>query len=141
MELKHAFSNYYQDLRPVMIPTFEKYLNPAPKIERQFVYDTLAHVPHLGLHYSKKRFHEMYNEMQSTTSRVDIKLTSANIMAIRDMARKSTERSISAMDSLAAYLVTVLNRTEEVPIWRIYNIIEVRHVYYYSVQLVDCMLR
>jgi hypothetical protein len=140
MELMHAFSNYYQDLRPVMIPTFEKYLDPVPKIERQFVYDTLAHVPHLGLQYSRKRFHEMYNEMQSTTSRVDIKLTSADIMAIRDMARKSTEMSISAMDSLAAYLVTVLNRTEDVPIWRIYNVIEVRYTYYPSVKLADCIL-
>jgi len=102
-----------------MIPTFEKFLDPVPKIERQFVYD---------------------NEMQLTTSRVDIRLTSADIMAIRDMARKSTEMSISAMDSLAAYLVTVLNRTEDVPIWRIYNVIEVRHTYHASVKLADCML-
>ncbi|KIM84836.1 hypothetical protein PILCRDRAFT_5880 [Piloderma croceum F 1598] len=126
MGLMLSISNYYQDLRPVMIPTFEKYLDPVPRIEQQYVYDTLAQVPHLGLHYSKERVHEMYNEMQSTTSRMDIKLDPADIMAIRDMARKSTEMSISAMDSLAAYLVTVLNKTEDVPIWRIYNVIEYR---------------
>jgi len=50
-----AWSNYYQDLRPVMVPTFEKYLDPVPKIEGQFIYDTLAQVPHLGIHYCIKK--------------------------------------------------------------------------------------
>jgi hypothetical protein len=120
----HAWSNYYQDLPPVMIPTFDKYFDPAPKIEQQFIYDTIAQVPHLGVHYSAKRFHEMYNEMVSTTSRVDVKLTFEEIMAIRDMVTKSTKTKVSTMDCLAAYFVTVLNRTEDVPIREISNLLQ-----------------
>jgi hypothetical protein len=135
-----AWSNYYQDLRPAMIPTFEKYLDPVPKIKRQFVYDVLAQVPHLGIHYSAKQFYKMFNEMQSTTSRVDIKSTFTEIMAIRAKAMKSTEMRVSTMDCLAAYLVTVLNRTEDVPIQEISNVIEVRHAYYSPMQLADCVL-
>ncbi|KIM79320.1 hypothetical protein PILCRDRAFT_564103 [Piloderma croceum F 1598] len=124
----HAWSNYYQDLAPEMIPTFEKYGDPAPKIERQFINDTLTQVPHLGVPYSTKMFHEMFSEMLSTTSRVDIKLTLEEILAIRDMATKSTTMRVSTMDCLAAYFVTVLNRTEDVPIWEISNAIEVKHI-------------
>jgi len=135
----HAWSNYYQDLPPEMIPTFEKFGDPAPKIERQFIYDTLAQVPHLGIQYSTKRFHEMFNEMLSTTSRVDIKLTVEEILAIRDMVTKSTKTKVSTMDCLVAYFVTVLNRTEEVPIREISNVIEVKHTQYSKVQLADYM--
>jgi hypothetical protein len=123
----HAWSNYYQGLLPEMIPTFEQYGDPAPKIERQLIYDTIAQVPHLGVHYSTKRFHEMFSEMLSTTSRVDIKLTFEEILAIRDMATKSTKMKVSTMDCLAAYFVTVLNRTEDVLIREISNVIEVKH--------------
>jgi len=122
----HTWSNYYQGLSPVTIPSFEKFLDPVPIIERQFVYDTLTQLPHLGVQYTAKVCDEMFNEMQSTTSRVAIKLTLAEIMAIHNVAQKSTEKRISAMDSLAAYLVTVLNRIEDVPIRRIANIIGVR---------------
>jgi hypothetical protein len=114
----------------VVIPTFERYLDPPPTIERQFVYDTLAQVPQLGVHYTTTKFNEMYGKIQSTTSRVDIKLTFAEIMAIHAMATKSTEMKISTMDSLTAYLVTVLNRTEDVPIRKIANVIDVRHAWY-----------
>ena len=110
-----------------MVPTFEKYLDPIPTIERQFVHDTLAQVPHLGVHYSSEKFCKMFNEMQSMTSRMDIKLTSAEIMAIRNMVIKSTEMRVSTMQCLAAYLITVLNRTEELPIRRIYNVIDVSY--------------
>src|ERR1700733_7052116 len=125
-----TFSNCYQDLRPVLIPTFEKYLHPAPKIERQFVYDTLVHVPYLGIQYSVKQFYELYSEMESTTSRVDIKLTQAEIMAIRNTGMKTTKAAVSTMDCLVAYLVTVLNRTDDMPISKIFNIIEVGHTWY-----------
>ena len=66
-----AWSNYYQDLRPAMIPTFEKYLDPAPKIERQFVYDTLVHVPYLGIQYSVKQFYELYGDEEYEGDGVD----------------------------------------------------------------------
>jgi len=45
---------------PAMISTFEIYLDPTPTIERQFVYDTFAQVPHLGVHYTGQSFREMY---------------------------------------------------------------------------------
>jgi hypothetical protein len=89
MGFMHAFSNYYQDLHPVMLPTFEKFLNPSPTLEGQFIYDTFAQVAHLGMDYSPTKFYEMYNEMQSSTSRVDIKLTLAELIAIRGTAIKS----------------------------------------------------
>lgn len=111
-----------------MKPTFEKYFHPVPQIERQFIYDTLPQIPQLGVNYKAETYHEMFNEMLSTTSRVDIKLTSAEIMAIYNMAKMTTVMRISTMDSLAAYLV--LNRTEDVPIQRIANVIGVRHAWY-----------
>jgi len=92
-----TWSDYYQDFSPATVPTFEKYLDQAPTIERQLVYDTLSQVPHLGVHYSTERFHEMFNEMQSTTSRVDIKLACEEIMTIRDIARKSTKIRVSTI--------------------------------------------
>jgi cbb3-type cytochrome oxidase cytochrome c subunit len=122
-----AWSNYYQDLRPVMVPTFEKYLDPVPKIEGQFIYDTLAQVPHLGIHYSIKKIDEMFNEMHSKTSRVDIRLTSAEIMAIRNKGIKNIKMRVSTMDCVVAYLVAVLNRTEDVPIHEVSSYIGVRH--------------
>lgn len=126
MEFMHTWSNYYQDILPVKILTFEKFLNPVPTIERHFVYDTFTQVPQLGVHYKAEMCHELLNEMQSKTSRVDIKLTLVEIMAIHNVTKKNTEKRISTMDSLIAYLVTVLNRTEDVPIQRIANIIDVR---------------
>lgn len=123
----HAFSNYYQDLRPTMTPTFEKYLDPVPTIERQFVYETLTQMPLMGIYYSTKRYSEMYNEIQSATCRVDIKFKLSEIMAIRDMAMKNVQAKVSTMDCLAAYLITVLNKTETLPISRIFNVIGVRY--------------
>jgi hypothetical protein len=122
-----VWSNYYQNRRPVVIPTFERYLDPPPTIERQFIYDTLAQVPQSGVHYMITKFYEMYGKMQSTTSRVDIKLTFEEIMAIHAIAIKGTEMKISTMDSLTEYLVTVLNGTEDVPIQRIANVSNVKH--------------
>jgi len=121
----HTWSNYYQDLPPAVIPNFDKYFDPAPKIEQPFIYDVLAQIPYLDVHYSAKRFHEMYNEMLSTTSRVDVKLTFKEIMAIRYMATRGTNMKVSTMDCLAAYFITVLNRTEDVPIRQISNLLQV----------------
>ena len=114
----------------MLIPTFEKYLDPALKIKRQFVYDTLVHVPYLGIQYSVKQFYELYSEMESTTSCVNFKLTQAEIMAIRNMGMKTTKVTVSTMDCLIAYLVMVLNRTDDMPISKIFNIIEVGHTWY-----------
>ena len=125
MGFMHTWSNYYQDL-PMTIPTFEKLLDPVPTIKRQFIYDTLTQVPQLGFHYRPKDCYEMFNEMHSTMSQVDIKLTHTKIMNIYSVAKQSTEKKISTVDSLTAYLVTVLNRIEDVPIRRIANIIGVR---------------
>jgi hypothetical protein len=133
MRVMHACSNYYQGLRPAMIPTFEKYLDPVPTIERQFVYDTFVKIPHLAVHYSADRLYQMYNEMQSTTSHVHIKLSLAEIMAIRAMVMRSTEIRLSTMDTLAAYLITVLNRIEDVPIQgRIFSVVDVRNTQFYQ---------
>jgi hypothetical protein len=66
--------------------------------------------------------------MQSSTSRVDIKLTLAVLIAIRGTAIKSAGERVSTMESLVAYLVTVLNRVEDVPIRRIFNVVEVSNV-------------
>jgi hypothetical protein len=110
-----------------MIPTFERYLDPPPTIERQFLYDTLTQVPQLGVQYTPIKFYQMFNEIQSTTSRVDIKLTFTEIMAIHATARKGTKMKISTMDSLTAFLITVLNKTEDVPIRKIANVIDVTH--------------
>ena len=82
-----------------MRPTFEKYIDPVPTIEREFVYDTLAQIPHLGVDYDAKRFYEMYSEMQLATSRVDIKLTLTELTAIHDMTIKSADVRVSTMDS------------------------------------------
>jgi hypothetical protein len=127
MRIIHAWSNYYQDRHPVMIPTFERYLDPPPTIERQFLYDTLTQVPQLGVQYTPIKFYQMFNEIQSTTSRVDIKLTFTEIMAIHATARKGTKMKISTMDSLTAFLITVLNKTEDVPIRKIANVIDVTY--------------
>jgi hypothetical protein len=55
------------------------------------------------------------------------------------MAIKSADVRVSTMDSLVAYLVTVLNRTEDVPIRRIFNVIDVRHMYYsYGYLTISC---
>jgi hypothetical protein len=118
-------SNYYQGLPAPMIPTFEKYLNPEPTIERQFVFDTLAQIPHLGIDYTAEKFYQMYSKMLSTTSRVDFKVTLAELTAIRDLANKSAGQRVSTMDSILAYLVTVLNATLEIPIQTIMHVVEV----------------
>jgi hypothetical protein len=120
-----AVSNYYQGLPAPMTPTFEKYLNPEPTIERQFVFDTLAQIPHLGVDYKAERFYQMYREMFLTTSRVDFKVTQAELIIISDLANKSAGQRVSTMDSIIAYLVTVLNSTLEVPIQTIIHVVEV----------------
>ena len=118
-------SNYYQGLLPEMIPTFEKYLNPEPVLERQFVFDTLTQVPHLGVDYKAEKFYQMYREMLSTTSLVDVNLTLEEMTVIRDLASKSAGGRMSMMDSVLAYLVTVLNSTLEWPIQTIIYVVGV----------------
>lgn len=66
--------------------------------------------------------------MMATTSRVDFKLNLQEIEAIKQSANTCPGfkgQNISKMDAVLAYFVTVLNKTEDVPIQRIINVIEV----------------
>jgi len=98
-----AFSNYYQDLPPPMVPTFEKYFTPDPTLERDLVKDVIPnvpYVPYLANLYELPVFFGLYNEMMTTTSRVDIKLSLAQLKAIKSMADETASIRACTMDAL-----------------------------------------
>ena len=71
----------------------------------------------------------MYADMLATTSRVDFKLTMEEISAIKAKVKQYPDaqgKRLSSMDAVLAYFVTVLDRTEDEPIQKIVNVIEVR---------------
>jgi hypothetical protein len=121
-----AFSNYYQDLPPPMVPTFEKYFTPDPTLERDLVKDVIPYVPHLTTLYELPVFFGLYNDMMTTTSRVDIKLSLAQLKAIKSMADETASIRVSTMDALVGYFITVLNRVSEQPIEQIVTVADVR---------------
>jgi hypothetical protein len=110
---------YYQDLHPVMIPTFQKYLDSVSKIKDQFIYDTLAQVPHLDIYYSIKQIN-----VENLLCGYQVDLHSNH--AIRHKAIKDKKMRVSMMDCVMAYLVTVLNRIKDVPIHEVSRYIRVR---------------
>ena len=64
--------------------------------------------------------------MMTTTSRVDIKVSLAQLKAIKSIADKTASIRISTMDALVAYFITVLNRVSEQPIGQIMTVASVR---------------
>jgi hypothetical protein len=121
-----AFSNYYQDLPPPMVPTFEKYFTPDPTLERDLVKDVIPYVPYLATPYELPVFFGLYNDMMTTTSRVDIKLSLAQLKAIKSMADETASIRVSTMDALVGYFITVLNRVSEQPIEQIVTVADYR---------------
>ena len=126
-----TLSIYYLDPNNITVqrPTFEKYTNPSPTIPHQHVHSTLAKIAHLGIDYSPDNFYKMYADMLATTSRVDFKLTMEEISAIKAKVKRYPDaqgKRLSSMDAVLAYFVTVLDRTEDEPIQKIVNVIEVR---------------
>ena len=109
-----------------MIPTFEKYFTPDPTLERNLVKDMIPYVQHLETGLELPVFLELYNEMMTTTSRVDVKLSLAQLKAIKSIADKTASIRISTMDALVAYFITVLNRVSEQPIGQIMTVASVR---------------
>lgn len=103
-------------------------MNPSPTIPAHDVRSTLAKIAHLGINYSPENFYKMYADMLGTTSRVDFKLTTEEVFAIKAMANQcpgAQGNRLSSMDAMLAYFVTVLDRTEDEPIQKIVNVIEV----------------
>jgi hypothetical protein len=107
------------------MPTFEKYLQPPPVLERHLVDDTLRLAPQLAEDMSLETFFALVQEEKATTSRVEIKFTSDQLRAIRTAAEREATNKISTSDALAGYLITVLNRISPVAIENVTNIISV----------------
>jgi hypothetical protein len=121
-----SLSDYYLGLTPAMIPTFEKYLQPSPVLERHLVEDTLCLAPQLAEDMSLSSFFELLQHKSAITSRVEVKFTSDQLKAIRSAAEREATNKISTSDALVAYLITVLNRISPVTIKNVTNIVNVR---------------
>jgi hypothetical protein len=109
-----------------MVPTFEKYFTPDPTLERDLVKDVIPYVPHLATWYELPVFFQLYSQMMTTTSRVDIKVSLAQLKAIKSIADETASIRVSTMDALLGYFITVLNRVLEQAIEQIMTVADVR---------------
>ena len=64
--------------------------------------------------------------MMTTTSRVDIKVSLAQLKAIKSIADETASIRVSTMDALLGYFITVLNRVLEQAIEQIMTVADVR---------------
>ncbi|EIN09404.1 hypothetical protein PUNSTDRAFT_51677 [Punctularia strigosozonata HHB-11173 SS5] len=119
---------HYLGLPPRFIPTFEKYTTKPPTLERSALLDTIPLVPHLAVDYAPEHFFAMYTQMLETTSRIDLQFSKDQLQKMRLMAEKHAGVKISTQDALTAYLITVLNRTEQVPASWLMNVVDYRGV-------------
>jgi hypothetical protein len=78
-----SLSDYYLSLKPALIPTFEKYLQPSPVPERHLVNETLRLAPQLHEDMPLASFFEAVEHERAPTSRVEIKFTSDQLRHTR----------------------------------------------------------
>lgn len=124
-----SLSDYYLGFTPALVPTFEKYLQPPPALERHLVDDAMHLAPQLAEDMPFASFLASIYQNMATTSRIQVKFTATQLKAIRVTANLEATTKISTSDALAGYLVTVLNKISPVTIENITNIISVGLVY------------
>ncbi|KIM84017.1 hypothetical protein PILCRDRAFT_422842 [Piloderma croceum F 1598] len=117
-----SLSVHYLGLTPVLVPTFEKYLQSPPALERHLV-DAVRLAPQLAEDMSFTSFFASIYQNIATTSRIEVKFTATQLKAICATANLEATNKISTSDALAGYLVTVLYRISPVTIENITNII------------------
>jgi hypothetical protein len=131
-----TWSHFYQNLKPVKgFATFDTYTNPPPKLSRcdpdssAFI---IEHLPHMEKLYPVEEFMTMIGNMMMTTERVDLSFTASQVEQLKliaSMPNESTKRikvgRISGQDALSAYIITVFNRCQDVPVRRMSNIFSV----------------
>jgi hypothetical protein len=120
-----SLSDYYLDLVPALMPTFEKYLQPTPVLEQHLMEDTLRLAPQLAEDMSVSSLFAQIQQEKAATSHVLVKFTSDQLRIIRTAADRDATNNISTSDALAGYLITVLNRISPVTIDNVTNIISV----------------
>ena len=120
-----SLSDHYLGLTPALVPTFEKYLQRPPTLERHLVDETMRLAPQLAKDLPLLSFLASAQIAEATTSRVEVKFTASQLKTIRAAAELDATNKISTSDALAGYLVTVLNRISPVTIENITNIISV----------------
>ena len=120
-----SLSDYYLGLTPALVPTFEKYLQPHPVLERHLMDETILLAPQLAKDMSLASFFASIPQNIAATSRIEVKFTKTQLNAIRAAAELEATNKISTSDALAGYLVTVLNRISPVTIENITNIVSV----------------
>jgi hypothetical protein len=113
-------------MTPRFTPTFENYTTILPKLDRDGILNAIPLVPHAAVDYAPEDFFRMYTNMLRTTSRIDLQFTKKQVQAMHIVAQTTAEAKIGIKDALAAYLIGVLNRVEDVPATIISNVISVR---------------
>ena len=120
-----TFNRNYLGTHPRFTPTYDSYLSALPKLEPLEILDDLPLMPHAAIDYTPEEFFRMYTTMRETTSRVDIQFTKSEVEAMRLTAQQRANVKIGIKDALAAYLITVLSRVDDLPITTFQNVLSV----------------
>lgn len=121
----HSFSNYYQQLPPLIIPSFEKYLQQDVQFNQDWLDDAMPYLSYLSVGYGIDEYLKRNQAMTANVSRLDMTFSSDQLQSIKASATRDSNDRVSTMDALAAYLITVLNRVSLVPIQQVMNVVEV----------------
>ncbi|KIM92455.1 hypothetical protein PILCRDRAFT_810513 [Piloderma croceum F 1598] len=123
-----SLSDYYLGLTPALVPTFEKFLQPPPTLERHLVAETLRLAPQLAMEMPLLSFFASIQASAATASHVRVKFTASQLKAIYAAAELDATTKLTTSDALSGYLVTVLNRIFPVTIDNITNTISYRGI-------------
>lgn len=122
-----TLSAYYTHSEPPPAPTLEKFFQIAPPVSQAQFRSTLPLVSMLALDYRADELWKAYITHLTSTERVDLTFTRPQLDKLKQKANTLADGvTFSAMDSLAGYLATLLNRIDGVPVEDISHIIGVR---------------
>lgn len=122
----HAWSSYYQGKLPTQFPTFEKYVEPEPTITPESLEYGIRYLSFLSADFTYQEYTDRLKDMTRQTGRINLKFSLDQLQAITRLAVNEADHNITTLDSLSAYLISLIQHTSDVPITRVQNIIGVR---------------
>lgn len=125
-----SLSNYYQGLLAPFKPTYEKYLNPVPEVNRGLVRNALPYLAFLAVDHELAEYQKKMESMLSRTSRIDLKFSAEQCKAIATTVRYGQEKPISSVDALAAYITSIIQKVSDTPIEEILRTVSVGLLHY-----------
>jgi len=118
---------YCNDVPGHPIPSYDNYFHAPPCLPRSLAQDIArAYAPHLLKTYSPKDFLSLCERSFTTTTRIDVHFSLAELTRLKSHASREAGRTVSKQDALAAYLITAINRVRGPQIQQVINLVDYR---------------